>query len=78
MVHYGHECVARTLPPNCPKCGSHRTQIVGQSADGHVIVRCSACGERSTVVDGDNPPANSHTPAVGTPDEGLQIQKVVR
>jgi hypothetical protein len=37
-------------PPLCPKCGSHRTEIVGQSPDGRVlIIRCNACGERSEV-----------------------------
>jgi hypothetical protein len=40
----------RPLPPLCPKCGSHRTEVVGQSPDGHVlIIRCNACGERSEV-----------------------------
>jgi hypothetical protein len=49
MVHYGPKRWAAQLPPPiCPKCGSHRTQIVGRSND-LVIVRCSACGERSSV-----------------------------
>jgi hypothetical protein len=51
MVHYGHGWqVAQLPPPICPKCGSHRTQVVGRSNDARsVIVRCNACGERSTV-----------------------------
>ncbi|MBI3400702.1 MAG: hypothetical protein HY048_04715 [Acidobacteria bacterium] len=32
----------------CPKCGSHRTEVVGRSNDLKTItVRCNACGERS-------------------------------
>lgn len=51
MVHYDPALtVARQPPPICPKCGSHKTQIVGLSDDGKtVIVRCNACGERSEV-----------------------------
>ncbi len=41
---------AQTLPPVCPKCGSHRTVIVGRSDDGGTIVlRCNTCGERSEI-----------------------------
>jgi translation initiation factor 2 beta subunit (eIF-2beta)/eIF-5 len=49
MVHYDPSLrVAQTPPPICPKCGSHRTEIVGRSSAGDVIiVRCHACGERS-------------------------------
>ncbi len=51
MVHYDVPFVlAQTPPPLCPKCGSHRTEIVGRSHDGETIVlRCNACGERSRV-----------------------------
>ncbi len=51
MVHYGHDRHAAQLPPPiCPKCGSHRTQVVGRSNDAKsVVLRCNACGERSTV-----------------------------
>jgi tRNA(Ile2) C34 agmatinyltransferase TiaS len=51
MVHYNVPLVlAQTPPPLCPKCGSHRTEIVGRSNDGGTIVlRCNACGERSRV-----------------------------
>lgn len=51
MVHYDPAlAVARQPPPICPKCGSHKTQIVGLSDDGQtVILRCNACGERSEV-----------------------------
>jgi hypothetical protein len=51
MVHYNPPLiVAQTPPPICPKCGSHRTEIVGRSGDGvTVILRCTACGERSQV-----------------------------
>jgi tRNA(Ile2) C34 agmatinyltransferase TiaS len=51
MVHYNVPFIlAQIPPPLCPKCGSHRTEIVGRSADGETIVlRCNACGERSRV-----------------------------
>jgi uncharacterized Zn finger protein len=51
MVHYNPEWHAvQPLPPVCPKCGSHRTQVVGRSDDGRtVILRCSSCGERASV-----------------------------
>jgi len=51
MVYYGHRFQAAQLPPPvCPKCGSHRTQVVGRSHDAKtVIVRCSSCGERSSI-----------------------------
>jgi len=52
MVYYSQKLHPAQLPPPvCPKCGSHRTQVVGRSEDAKsVVVRCSACGERSTVV----------------------------
>jgi hypothetical protein len=38
----------------CPRCGSHRTQVVGRREDGLTLVlRCSACGAHSVVVPGD-------------------------
>ncbi len=51
MVHYNHEQqAAPALPPICPKCGSHRTEIVGRSNDAQTLtLRCNACGERSVV-----------------------------
>ena len=52
MVHY-HPPIATAPqpPPTCPKCGSHRTQIVGLSDDGQtIVVRCNACGARSEVI----------------------------
>ena len=51
MVSYEHASGVVHRPPHiCPKCGSHRTQVVGLSDDGHtVIVRCNACGERSEI-----------------------------
>jgi len=51
MVHCGSKTVSpQTRPPSCPKCGSHRTEIIGRTNDGDVvIVRCHACGERSRV-----------------------------
>jgi Zn finger protein HypA/HybF involved in hydrogenase expression len=52
MVHYGPDRqTASNLPPICPKCGSHRTQIVGRLEDGKtLIVRCNACGAHSTLL----------------------------
>ncbi len=50
MVHYVPHAVAQTPPPICPKCGSHRTEIVGRSNDGQTMtLRCNICGERSVV-----------------------------
>ena len=41
---------AQRPPPGCPKCGNHRTQVVDRSdAAKTLIVRCNACGVRSTV-----------------------------
>lgn len=51
MVHYDPTQQATPKPPRlCPKCGSHRTEIVGTSGDGTVLIlRCNACGARSEV-----------------------------
>jgi hypothetical protein len=51
MVHYAPDAppAAHTPPPVCPKCGSHRTQIVGSSEGGVLTIRCNSCGERSTI-----------------------------
>ena len=39
-----------TAPPVCPKCGSHRTEVIGKSDDPTKrTVRCNACGAISTV-----------------------------
>jgi hypothetical protein len=48
-------------PPDpyfCPKCGSHRTQVIGMTDDpNRVKVRCGACGAISTVNKKDAAPA---------------------
>ena len=53
MVHYDpdtNQAAPPVLPPVCPKCGSHRTEVLGRSNDGKLIaLRCNACGERSEV-----------------------------
>ena len=51
MVHYDPSRYAAQIPPPiCPKCGSHRTEIVGRAADGQsYTLRCNACGERTRV-----------------------------
>jgi hypothetical protein len=52
VVHHaaGVDGSGRTTPPICPKCGSHRTQVIGASEDGSTFfIRCNSCGERSTV-----------------------------
>lgn len=52
MVHYDRPFsrTAQQPPRICPKCGSHRTEVVGISEDGRTLnVRCNACGARSTV-----------------------------
>jgi uncharacterized Zn finger protein len=71
MVHYNPFLfLAQTLPPVCPKCGSHRTEIVGRSGDGAtVVLRCNACGDRSSVnlSDGNrrDEKASQHTEGAG-------------
>jgi transcription elongation factor Elf1 len=52
MVHQDRaRHAAQERPPTCPKCGSHRTEIVAKSNDtGAIVVRCHSCGERSPVV----------------------------
>lgn len=60
MVHYGQSQMLIPKPPSiCPKCGSHRTEIVGFTDDGRrVVVRCNACGARSELTaPGTEPPA---------------------
>lgn len=54
MVHYGQAPAGYPKPPlTCPKCGSHRTEIVGRLDDGKtLVVRCKACGEHSTLLVG--------------------------
>jgi transcription elongation factor Elf1 len=50
MVHYNPVIrrAAQMPAPRCPKCGSHRTEIVGLSKDRKMLhVRCAACGARS-------------------------------
>jgi len=51
MVHYAPKFeAAQQPPPLCPKCGSHRTEVVGRSSNGDtLILRCHACGERSRI-----------------------------
>lgn len=53
MVHFSPklEAVYRpSAPPVCPKCGSHRTEVIGKSDDPtKQTVRCNACGAISTV-----------------------------
>jgi hypothetical protein len=52
MVHYDPNSLktVQTPPPVCPRCGSHRTEIVGLSDDGRTMtLRCNACGERSRI-----------------------------
>jgi hypothetical protein len=55
MVYYDAERhAAQTPPPVCPKCGSHRTKVVGRSDDGKTVtVRCGSCGEGSRINIGD-------------------------
>jgi hypothetical protein len=53
MVHFTASLEANNrppVPPACPKCGSHRTQVIGK-IDGTTnrTVRCNACGAISTV-----------------------------
>jgi transcription elongation factor Elf1 len=54
MVHYDPNVsrhAAQPPAPTCPKCGSHRTEVVDRTHDGRsVTVRCNACGARSAVL----------------------------
>jgi hypothetical protein len=52
VVHYGPDRqTGGNLPQIYPKCGSHRTQIVGRLEDGKtLILRCNACGAFSTLL----------------------------
>ena len=49
----GNEYIRRPqTPPFCPKCGSHRTEVIGQAEEpGGRTVRCNACGAVSVVRD---------------------------
>ena len=39
-----------TTPPVCPKCGGHKTEIIGQTDDPTKrVIRCNRCGAISTV-----------------------------
>jgi hypothetical protein len=50
MVHPPDLITQPNTPPTCPKCGSHRTQVVGTFSDSRtLVVRCNACGARSEV-----------------------------
>jgi uncharacterized Zn finger protein len=55
----GQELTPRPQGPYvCPKCGSHRTQVIGMTDDpNRVKVRCGACGVISTVNKQDAAPA---------------------
>jgi hypothetical protein len=67
MVHYDPAAAPPVKPPTlCPKCGSHRTEIVDKSVDASiVVVRCNACGARSEIA---NP---SYAQAAPVTDEDL-------
>ena len=53
MVHFTANLEANNrppVPPVCPKCGSHRTEVIGKADDTSIrTVRCNACGAISTV-----------------------------
>lgn len=50
MVHYDPRQASQTPPRICPKCGSHRTEIVGMTeVPPAIVLRCNACGARSSV-----------------------------
>ncbi len=60
------------VPPVCPKCGSHRTQIVGVHKDASTInIRCGHCGEVSTVP----APAADTKSKAGAPAELLEVEE---
>ena len=51
MVHYDPPRHSAQTPPHvCPKCGSHRTEVIGSSeTPPAIMLRCNVCGERSSV-----------------------------
>jgi hypothetical protein len=56
-------------PPSvCPKCGSHRTDVVGMSAHETWVIRCTVCGERSTV---------RHAPIEAAADDQVEAELAV-
>ena len=60
--------------PSCRKCGSSRTQIVGQSpAPAGIIVRCLACGYSSLVV-----ADTSDTAPAGADLDTRRVERLVR
>ena len=54
MVHYDPNVsrhAAQTPAATCPKCGSHRTEVIDRSDDARsATVRCNECGNRSGVL----------------------------
>src|SRR4051812_42701333 len=41
-----------SLPRFCPKCGSHRTEVVGRCHERQTVrLRCNTCGTHSEVVE---------------------------
>ncbi len=70
MVTYGTNPARDELggPHICPKCRSHRTQVIGQSGDRRTIaIRCSSCGERSTLPVTREESSTPHAPAPAAP-----------
>lgn len=55
----GQELAPRPPGPYvCPKCGSHRTRVIGMTDDPNLVkLRCGACGAISTVNKQDAAPA---------------------
>jgi uncharacterized Zn finger protein len=52
MVHFSAQVGAPLFrtPPVCPKCGSHRTEIIGErDLPPKRVLRCNTCGAISTV-----------------------------
>ena len=69
MVHYNSDPTRqKPQPPHiCPKCGSHRTYVIGLSEDGETLaIGCNACGAHSTIAitpDSSAAPVSSAQPA---------------
>ena len=52
MVHYQQDrrITETGALPKCPTCGSHRTEMIGMSADlNTAYLRCAACGARAAL-----------------------------
>jgi uncharacterized Zn finger protein len=59
MVHYGQLDFSQLANPECSRCGSRKTEVVGRLDDGRtLILRCNACGAHTTLITPDSERSN--------------------